>query len=545
MPATITALCQAGDLASAYQQAKAALAERPDSAFAQADMHFVALSCIKKAVGQADVVGTTRWLQKLAVLALPAHAGRDEQVCWEIRKLLATIAKRQYPPYAEIAELLRALPALSLAPVASLGRSLLLQTALKFKEQLPAEWWAWWNFELLRPEDYVKELFTPADTGKPMRLPALAETAYGAYAKSLIKRLAPTDNMVGAFGQSIQAQMQAATRLEAQALLPRLEELSTSHADYSWLGYYRAKLLVALGDTAGAIPTLLPLVRKKSGEYWAWQLLAETLRPTDSPAALACYYRATQCNSEEMYLGRVRETLAGLLHDAGHFGLAQEQLRRLAQAKQSEGKQPPYAAKQLMAQPWFANVYPIDKALHASLLAAAETAAYGDLPWKSVVLQEFVAATAEKPARVRLLPGGRKARSLTVRLKKYPWLAKQALGAPLRVRCEPVNGFEQVVQVAIRPEGELWDTRPDPRPEPSTNTRKFEGILRVRDAGFGFVNDVFVPARLISQHNWTQGQHLRGTAVSQFDQKKAKDGWVLREAQAGEHGKLAGVAPPQ
>src|SRR6476620_5155243 len=120
MPATITALCQAGDLASAYKQAKA--------------------------VGQADVVGTTRWLQKLAVLALPAHAGRDEQVCWEIRKLLATIAKRQYPPYAEIAELLRALPALSLAPVASLGRSLLLQTALKFKEQLPAEWWAWRNF---------------------------------------------------------------------------------------------------------------------------------------------------------------------------------------------------------------------------------------------------------------------------------------------------------------------------------------------------------------------------------------------------------------
>lgn len=544
MPATITALCQAGELADAYQQAKAALAERPGSAFAQADMHFVALTCIKKAVGQADVVGTMRWLQKLAALALPAHAGRDEKLCWEIRKLLATMAKRQYPPYAEIAELLRALPALSLVPVASLGRSLLLQTALKFKEQLPAEWWAWWNFELLRPEDYVKELFTPADTGKPMRLPALAETAYGAYAKSLIKRLTPIDSMTGAFGQAIQAQMQAEIKLEAQALLPRLEELSTSHADYSWLGYYRAKLLVALGDTA-ALPTLLPLVRQKSGEYWAWQLLAETLRPTDSAAALACYYRATQCNSEEMYLGKVRETLASLLHGAGHFGLAQEQLRRLAQAKQADGKQPPYAAKQLMGQPWFAQVYPVDKALPAALLATAETAAYGDLPWQPFVLQEFIAATAEKPARVRLLPGGRNARPLTVRLKKYPWLAKETLGAPLQVRCEPVNGFEQVVQLAARPEGTPWDTRPTPRPEPSPITRDFDGLLRVQDAGFGFVNDVFVPARLISQHNWTSGQHLQGIAVSQFDQKKGKDGWVLKQAKAIEQDTLSSVASPQ
>lgn len=528
MSATITALCQAGELAAAYQQAKAALAERPDSAFAQADMHLVALTCIKKAVGQTDVIGTTRWLQKLAALNLPAQASRDEQLCWEMRKILATLAKRQYPPYAEIAELLRALPALSLAPVASLGRSLLLQTALKFKEQLPAEWWAWWNFELLRPEDYVKELFTPADTGKPMRLPALAETAYGAYAKSLIKRLTPTDKMTGVFGQSIQAQLQADTRLEAQALLPRLEELSTSHADYSWLGYYRAKLLVALGDIVAALPTLLPLVRQKSGEYWAWQLLAETLRSTDSAAALACYYRATQCSSEEMYLGRVRETLAGLLHGAGHFGLAQEQLRRLTQAKQAEGKQPPYTAKQLMGQPWFAEVYPVDKALPAALLAGAETAAYGDLPWQPVVLQEMIAATAEKPARVRLLPGGRNARALTVRLKKYPWLAKAELGTPLQVRCEPVNGFEQVVQLAARPAGAPWDTRPAPRPETGpTTTRDFDGILRVQDKGFGFVNDIFVPARLISQNNWTAGQRLQGTAISQFDQTKGKEGWVL------------------
>jgi hypothetical protein len=528
---TIATLCQAGELEAAYRQAKSALDQHPDSVYAQADMHLAVLACLKKYVAQADAAVTVRWVRKLAALNLPPQAGRDEQLCWEIRKLLATLAKRQYPPHAEVAELLRALTTLNLAPVPSRGRSLLLQTALKFKEQLPAEWWAWWSFELLRPEDYVKELFTPSGTDKAIRLPALAETAYGAYARSLIKRLTPNFVMKGELGQILHNQLHASTRLETQALLPRLEELSTNHTDYGWLGYYRAKLLVALGDTAAALPTLRPLVRQKSGEYWAWQLLAETLRPTDPTAALACYYRATQCHSDEMYLGRLRETLATLLHEAGHLAEAQQQLRLLTQAKEAEGKAPPYAAQQLISQPWFAQVYPIDKRVHFDLLAQADTAAYGDLPWQPVVLQEMIAATTEKPARARLLPAGRSARPLTVKLKKYPWLSKYPPGTPLQVRCEPVNGFPQAVQVAPRPDGQPWDVRPASRPEPvNVATREFDGPLRVQAAGFGFVNGIFVPAHLITKNSWQAGQKLKGIAISQFDNKKGKDGWVAQQA---------------
>lgn len=94
---TIAALCQAGELETAYRQAKEALAERPDSLFAQADMHLAALSCLKKYAGQGDVISTTRWVRQLAGLGLPSHPGRDEQLHWELRKLLAALAKRQAP----------------------------------------------------------------------------------------------------------------------------------------------------------------------------------------------------------------------------------------------------------------------------------------------------------------------------------------------------------------------------------------------------------------------------------------------------------------
>ena len=202
-------------------------------------------------------------------------------------------------------------------------------------------------------------------------------------------------------------------------------------------------------------------------------------------------------------------------------------------AKQAEGKQPSYAVQQLMGQPWFAEVYPADKSVHNALLAAAETAAYGDLAWQPVVLQELIAATAEKPARARLLPAGRSARPLTVKLKKYPWLNKQPLGTPLQVRCELVNGFLQAVQVALRPDGQTWDVRPTPRPEPiNVPTREFDGPLRVQTAGFGFVTDVFIPTHFIVKHGWQTGQRLKGTAVSQFDQKRGKDGWIVKQVEA-------------
>ena len=247
---------------------------------------------------------------------------------------------------------------LQLVPEASIGRSRLLQASLKFKEQLPADWWSWWNLDLLRPEDFEKECFIPADTGKAIRMPALAESAYGAYAKGLLKRLA-----VGASNVADANGIATAARADTEALLPRLEALATAHPDYGWLGYYRAKLLVALGNTAAALPTLLPLVRQESNEYWAWQLLAETLRPTDATEALACYFRVPQCSADEIYLGRLRETLASMLYEAGHFGAAQEQLRRLMQTKQAEDKNLPYAARQLTEQPWFVQTHPVNKTL--------------------------------------------------------------------------------------------------------------------------------------------------------------------------------------
>jgi hypothetical protein len=577
MTQSISALCEAGQLEAAYQQASAGLAERPDSQFAQNDMFAVVMACLKKYAGQTDVKSTARWVRKLATLQLPPVAWRDEKVCWELRSLLGPLAKWQFPPHQDIAELLRAVASLPLALEAGKGRSCLLQAALKFQEQLPTTWWDWWNLKLLRPEDFQKESFTPAGASKAIRLPALAESAYGAYAKSLLKRLSGGAN--------------ASARAEAEALLPQLETLAAEHPDYGWIGYRRAKLLVALGDAAAALPMLRQLVRQKSTEYWAWQLLGETLRPTDAEGALACYYRAAQCPADDMYLGRLRETLAGLLHTAGHLGEAQQQLRQLAQACQNEGKTLPAAARALAAQSWYTENHELSKSVAANLLAAAEVAAYGDLPWQFVALQYIGDELPDKPAQVRLLVAGENARPLSVPLRKYRWLSKLPLGTPLQVKCESVAGRPKVILLQKRLAGTLWDVvhaqvavitgvspdkvrifftaapgqygaiqvagtdlgclqpgdsvqvrlqarekdgvvrytvlaaEPTTAAAPANVCRSFKGPLRLHAKGFGFADNIFLPPHIITQWGLVEGAEVKGLAALTHNRAKNKDEW--------------------
>lgn len=594
---TVTSLCQSGDLKTAYAQAEAYLNEHLASSFAQADMYLVMREFLKKAVAENDVVAATRCVAKLAALGFPLNGFQSDKLFWELRPLLFTLSKRQPLPGLAVAKLLEALTGVEVAPEASRGRSVLLQMALKFKEFLPVGWWAWWDLDLLMPEDFKTDSFTPAGTSKAVQQPALVETACGACVRQLIKRIEQPAGM-SAFAASIATTMGTQAREEAAVLLPRLEQLAEAHPEYNWMGFHRAKLLVALGgDLAGALAALLPVVRRKSTEFWSWSLLGETLCPTDKDTALACYYKASTCRSEEMYLGKVRETLANLLREAGHLGEAQLQLRLLVKGKEAEGLRPSYAVSQLITQAWFLADYSGEQrqtvALRQAWLENAEQAAYGDLPWQPVVLQFISEETLEKPAMVRLLPAsaGEEVRPLSVPLKKYRWLGKLPAGAPLQVRSESVASRLKVVQVKERAEGKPWDVVPAQiavvsgitadkaraffsiRPglngaiqlaesklvevspgdavrvrlqarvkegitrhfvlaaeltvevPDASVCREFKGPLRMHAKGFGFADNIFLPAQLINQRGWQEGETITGRAVLSHNKLKNKDEW--------------------
>lgn len=459
MPA-ISELCRTGQLRQAYQLASENYLLHPQSVFAQADMHQVMLAYLRQAVASTDSRAAIRCLQKLADLGLPPSMGREEQVFWEVRRLLAELTSRQPVPGSSITELLTALLSWQTEPTPCKGRSVLLQAALKAKEHWPEEWLAWWNLDLLRSEDFTQDTITDKATGKPRKLPATAERAYGAWASQLAEALHKSRTGNDAHQSAISSHV-TRWRRTAEALLTRLEAVVAERPEYQWLPYQRAKLLVALGDNlAAALQALLPVVRQKSTEYWAWQLLGEVLRSTDPAATLVCYYKAANCRTEEHFLGKVREALFYLLRDAGHPAEAAHQLRHLITYKDAEGYHVSLVLRQQLTEPWCTAAGPPGKQQHFRWLEQADELLYGDLPWQPAVLFALQEANDNQPAAARLLLAP-DAPLVKVPLKRYAWLRKHQPGQPLQLRMQTdTTGRSRVLQLTARPTGEAWDVVP-------------------------------------------------------------------------------------
>lgn len=43
--------------------------------------------------------------------------------------------------------------------------------------------------------------------------------------------------------------------------------------------------------------------------------------------------------------------------------------------------------------------------------------------------------------------------------------------------------------------------------------------------GFGFADNIFLPAQLINQHGWQEGETITGRAVLSHNKLKNKDEW--------------------
>jgi hypothetical protein len=564
---SITALCQAGELKTAYEQAQASFATHPHSLLAQNELHQVVCACLEKAGRDAAPAAAVRWLQKLASLQLPAHAFRDDRLCWALRAVLAAFGNNTSVSAAAVGDVLQAMLPLVLSEAPSKARSILLQAGLKHKQAVTVEWLTWWNLASLRPEDWQLE---PFNGRKPPM--TLAEQALGAAARSLLGSNPPNPTAINQW-------------------LPQFDTAIERLPAAQWLPYYKAKLqLRTYAELTAVLPLLLPIVRQKSTEFWAWHLLAETLEATDPAAALACLYRATTCGSEEKFLGKVRLKLAGLLADS-HPGEARWHLEKAQASYAAEGWNLKGEGQRLAVR-FAAHPAAPAEAARREWLALAEQTTYGDLPWQSVVLQRITEETADRPATALLLPSCTPAQPWRVPLRKYRWLQKLAIGSPLQLRGEEMAGRPRVVQLARRPEGQPWDVlpaeiavltsvKPDQsvaffvvrpglsaflRPadfdltsvaagevlqlrllarekagetwqqvlaaertsaSPDTRVcRDFTGALRLHDAGFGFADNVFVPAALLQPHGWPADTPVTGRAVLQFNKKKGRDDWA-------------------
>ncbi|MCU0409300.1 MAG: hypothetical protein MUD02_10160, partial [Bacteroidales bacterium] len=186
------------------------------------------------------------------------------------------------------------------------------------------------------PQDFQKDKLP---NGKEVM--SIAEQAYIAYTKHLLPRQTQ-------FGELI------FDKEKALAFLPALSDIVENYPQFQYPAYFNAKLLLALGDKDNLLDKLLPFVKKKRNDFWAWEILAEAFS-NDAEKVFACYCKALSCNSPEEMLVSLRQKMAGLLIGKKLYNEAKTEIDLLVNARIEHGFKIPNEVVSWQAQEWFKN----------------------------------------------------------------------------------------------------------------------------------------------------------------------------------------------
>jgi hypothetical protein len=152
--------------------------------------------------------------------------------------------------------------------------------------------------------------------------------------------------------------------------------------DSRWLLYRQALLLGDLGRQDKAYELLVPFVRSKSRDYWAWQALGNTLREADPAEALSLFAKAELlCDKPDFSVGLL-EDLARSAAGCEEDDLARWAVKRALEIRASHAWRTPDSLRELAEAPWFASGEACAdwKKQLESLASEVDAILYGDLP---------------------------------------------------------------------------------------------------------------------------------------------------------------------
>jgi len=143
--------------------------------------------------------------------------------------------------------------------------------------------------------------------------------------------------------------------IDLEVLLSFLDMADRKAKDHNktWLHQDYAKCLIVSKNYEAARNFVLPIVRTKVSEFWAWGLLAATYIDSNPSRAVACYAKGLGECREAKYSVKMRGALASLLASHGDPEKASALLCSIADIYSSEGWKLKSEYEDLMAQPWF------------------------------------------------------------------------------------------------------------------------------------------------------------------------------------------------
>ncbi len=477
-------MCRDGRVSEAHSLVKDELVATPNDLWVQRKMGWVLYYEIKDAVERhcpGDVIGLVTQLQTLTLLQPAEETLLYDSVLWK----LASYARDMQAD--EAGHLFAVLGKFDFAP--SKAYSCLLKSHLHLTEWAGmADFIDWWNLDRLLPED-----FAPYVLPDGKRLMSLAEQAHITYAKVLLR---------------------TRDRKRCEHFLPRMQKLHTEHPEMTYPGYFCGKLMAMLGmGQEEVLDTLVPFVREKKSDFWAWQLLAECFRE-DAPAQLACLLRAVHCRTKDSFLGKVRLALVSLYVSQGDYGRARYHLDRVVRLYREQGWHVTYAVQDMLREPWYQSARPdgsdgvdfmsvTDRILLCGCQAATALVTYVDTKARRVaVVTGFQKRTMIKLSDIQGSP------------RVGDFLAVWAL--PGR------EGDMRVIRAECQEDADISQL---------PFVKRVTGVVRrIPDKPFAFLKaqglNFFIRSELVAEHALSGGEHVTLLAAYDYNKKKEQWAWV-------------------
>ena len=493
----IKELRQAGKLDEALQMANQALELDSENIWNKRAAAWVYYDYLKKYAQPEQYEAFKGYLIKISDLQLPEDEKMVFDNCaWQIGSLVFSLQKTEQVDFDKINELFDLTSTFHFTKPSE-AYSFIYKAFHKGYQS-----WSgyltfadWWNFDNLRSEDYIREDYN----GK--KIMSIAEQAYIAYAKKLLE-----GTPIDAFGQQ-----KVIDKDKIQSFLPKLDYLIEKHPDYQYPPYFKAKLLLALGNDGNVLSAFLPFAKQKRNDFWVWELMAEIFLE-NKDIQFACYCKALSLKTPEDFLIKLRQSFAEMLIQKSMFNEAKTEIQKVISTREKHQWKIPNQIMQWAEMEWYKSA--ISKRdnsdLYLSHLKQAEEILFQDIPEELIVV-EFV--NQDKQVL-----------NFVINEKKHGFfsyrgfLNKPTIGQLYDVRFAGASkdGFYKLLSIE------------ESKHETSQAIKNFEGKLKLNSEGkFGFVGDIFVDPNLIAKMNLENDQQIKGKAILSFNKKKNQWGWKI------------------
>lgn len=491
----IKELRTSGRLDEAYAMAKSELETNPQNIWSQRNLSWVLYSQLDEAAANLSIFLSK--IEEVKLLNLPAtEVMFFENISIVIAKATRAITHDKDFSQDNIHQLFDSIKDLPLEKNTKWYSVLFdaLHKGMKESHRY-LEFADWWGLNNFKPQDFEKEKLS---NGKEKM--AIAEQAYIAYAKHILPLKTP-------FGEIV------FDREKALKLQPTLADLAEKYPQLIYFSYFNVKLLLALNEKENILDSILPFVKKKSNDFWVWQLFAEAFT-SEPEKVFACYCKALSCKSPEEMLVSLRQKVAGILISKNLFVEAKTEIEKLVAARLDHGFKLPGQIINWQSQDWYKNALAkkSNRDFYLQYTSLAESLLYTDIPEENVIV-EFV---NKDKSMLNFICSEKK-----YGFFKYDkFLKKVSIGDALSVRFK--GGTE----------GGIYQIYTATSLNDDTFNRQFlkevEGEIRIQEGkSFGFLGDAYIHPNLIAQLKLTNGMLYKGMSLKTYNKDKMLWGWKL------------------